>query len=103
MSGPNDYAPPPSYSIQVFDGKLNEVFQLQSKLKQLIEELKNSKVEDTDLHIKFNCEETLKLIEKEVNMALKRLQFNYRGSFGQDIYNIILNEISPSDIKQRLF
>ena len=94
MSGPKDYAPPPSYSIQVFDGKLNEVFQLQSKLKQLIEELKNSNVEDSGLHIKFDCQEALKSIEKQVNDALKRLEFNYRGSFGQDTYNKILNEIN---------
>lgn len=94
MSGPKDYAPPPSYSIQVFDGKLNEVFQLQSKLKQLIEELKNSNVEDNDLHINFDCQEALKSIEKQVNEALKRLEFNYRGSFGQDTYNKILNEIN---------
>ena len=70
MSGPKDYAPPPSYSIQVFDGKLNEVFQLQSKLKQLIEELKNSNVEDNDLHINFDCQEALKSIEKQVNEKL---------------------------------
>ena len=44
MSGPKDYSPPPRYSIQVFDGKLNEVFQLQSELKQLVEELKNANV-----------------------------------------------------------
>lgn len=94
MSGPKDYAPPPSYSIQVFDGKLNEVFQLQSKLKQLIEELKNANVEDNDLHIKFDCQEALKSIEKQVNEALKRLEFNYRKSFGQDTYNKILNEIN---------
>ena len=102
MSGPKDYSPPPRYSIQVFDGKLNEVFQLQSKLKQMIEELKNANVEDTDLHIKFNCQESLKLIEKQVVEALKRLEFNYRGSFGQDTYNKILNEINKRihDLKQ---
>ena len=94
MSGPKDYSPPPRYSIQVFDGKLNEVFQLQSGLKQLVEELKNANVEDSVLHIKFNCQESLKLIEKQVDEALKRLEFNYRGSFGQDTYNKILNEIN---------
>jgi len=99
MSGPKDYAPPPSYSIQVFDGKLNEVFQLQSRLKQLIEELKNSNIEDNEMHIKFDCQEALKSIEKQVNDALKRLQFNYRGSFGQDIYNKILNEINTRIIE----
>jgi hypothetical protein len=94
MSGPKDYAPPPKYSIHVFDGKLNEVFQLQSKLKQLIEELKNSNIEDSGLHIKFDCQEALKSIEKQVDDALKGLEFNYRGSFGQDTYNKILNEIN---------
>ena len=94
MSGPKDYSPPPRYSIQVFDGRLNEVFQLQSKLKQLVEELKNADIEDSDLHIKFNCKESLKLIERQVDEALKRLEFNYRGSFGQDTYNKILKEIN---------
>lgn len=102
MSGPKDYSPPPRYSIQVFDGKLNEVFQLQSELKQLVEELKNANVEDSVLHIKFNCQESLKLIEKQVEEALKRLEFNYRGSFGQDTYNKILNEINKriQELKQ---
>ena len=99
MSGPKDYAPPPSYSIQVFDGKLNEVFQLQSRLKQMIEELKNSNIEDNEMHINFDCQEALRAIEKQVNDALKRLQFNYRGSFGQDIYNKILNEINTRIIE----
>lgn len=93
MSGPKDYSPPPRYSIQVFDGQLNEVFQLQSKLKQLVVELRNACIEDKNLNLYFDCQDELKSMESEISAALKRLEFNYRGSFGQDTYNKILIEI----------
>lgn len=93
MSGPKDYSPPPRYSMQVFDGQLNEVFQLQSKLKVLVEALRRACVEDKNLNICFDCQNELESIESEISAALKRLEFNYRGSFGQDTYNKILKEI----------
>ena len=55
MSGPKDYAPPLRYSINVFDGKLNQLFKFQSQLKSLIVELSNSKISDSEMNIHFDC------------------------------------------------
>ena len=93
MSGPKHYAPPPRYSLQVFDGNLNEVFQCQSKLKLLLEEIHQLKIHDENLNIHFDCKAQLQKIEAQLKSALERLVFNYKGSFGQDTYTKISTEI----------
>ena len=93
MSGPKDYSPPPSYSLQVFDGQLNEVFQLQSKINLLCEEMNSLHVNDQHLTIQFDCKDQLKQMENELQTALKRLNFKYKGAFGQETYNKISIEI----------
>ncbi len=93
MSGPKDYSPPPRYSMQVFDGKLNQVFQLQSRLKMLCSEIEGLHVSDSKLNIQFDCKNELSKIRKQVDRVLKALVFDYKGTFGQDTYNRISNEI----------
>lgn len=93
MSGPKDYSPPPRYSLQVFDGKLNQVFQLQSRLKMLCSEIEGFHVSDSKLNIQFNCKNELSKIRKQIDRVLKSLMFDYKGTFGQDTYNRINGEI----------
>ena len=93
MSGPKDYSLPPRYSMQVFDGKLNQVFQLQSRLKMLCSEIEGLHVSDSKLNIQFDCKNELSKIRKQVDRVLKALVFDYKGTFGQDTYNRISNEI----------
>jgi hypothetical protein len=93
MSGPKDYSPPPKYSIQVFNGKLNQVFQLQSRLKMLCSELEGLHVSDSKLNIQFDCKNELSKIRKQIDKVLKALVFDYKGTFGQDTYNRIDKEI----------
>lgn len=93
MSGPKDYSPPPRYSMQVFNGKLNQVFQLQSRLKMLCSEIEGLEVSDSKLNIQFDCKNELSRIRKQIDQVLKALVFDYKGTFGQDTYNRINKEI----------
>ena len=79
--------------MQVFDGKLNQVFQLQSRLKMLCSEIEGLHVSDSKLNIQFDCKNELSKIRKQVDRVLKALVFDYKGTFGQDTYNRINNEI----------
>jgi len=93
MSGPKDYSLPPRYSMQVFDGKLNQVFQLQSRLKILCSEIEGLHVSDSKLNIQFDCKNELSKIKKQIDKLQKALVFDYKGTFGQDTYNRISSEI----------
>ncbi len=93
MSGPKDYSPPPRYSMQVFDGKLNKVFHLQSRLKMLCSEIEGLHVSDSDLNIQFDCKKELGKIRKQIDKLQKALVFDYKGTFGQDTFTSIDGEI----------
>lgn len=92
MSGPKDYSPPPRYSMQVFDGKLNQIFQLQSRLKMLRSEIDELHLIDTKLNIQFDCKNELDKIRKQIEIMLNPVVFNYKGNFGQETYNKIQKE-----------
>lgn len=79
--------------MQVFDGKLNQVFQLQSRLKMLCSEIEGLHVSDSKLNIQFDCRNELSKIRKQIDRVLKALVFDYKGTFGQDTYNRINGEI----------
>jgi hypothetical protein len=93
MSGPKSYSPPARYSMQVFDGKLNQVFQLQSRLKMLCSEIEGLHLSDSKLNIQFDCKHELSKVRKQIDRVLKALIFDYKGSFGRDTYNRINGEI----------
>jgi hypothetical protein len=79
--------------MQVFDGKLNQAFQLQSRLKMLRSELECLHVTDTELSIQFDCDQELAKLQKDIEGALRMLVFDYKGTFGQDVYNRVNSEI----------
>ena len=93
MSGPKSYAPPPRYSMSVFNGKLNEAFQLQTRLKNLLNEIDGYRVEDNNLHIRFDCKEPIEKIRNDIDASLKGIVFDYTGTFGQETYNKINQEL----------
>jgi hypothetical protein len=93
MSGPKDYYVPPSYSLSVFNGKLNQVFEFQCNLTRLFEKIGCLAVDDQKLDIHFNCQQNLKLMQENFGSLLKALVFDYQGTFGQDTYNQIDREI----------
>lgn len=93
MSGPKSYSPPSRYSMQVFDGKLNQVFLLQSRLKRLISEITSLDVSDSEMNIQFNCKDELSKLRKQLDEVMKVLVFDLKGTFGQDTYNRVNKEI----------
>ena len=107
MSGPKDYSPPPKYSMKAFNGSLNEIFQLQTKIKSQLDILQSLCVDDKDLGIQFDCKKEIEKIRSTLNELLKPLVFNYKGTFNQATYNKIENEISQrlnslNKIKEKL-
>jgi hypothetical protein len=93
MSGPKDYSPPPRYSIHVFDGKLNKVFQLQNRLKQLFADIESSQLSDFNHNIHFDCKNASEKLRNEINKVIRPLVFDYTGTFGQETHNRINAEI----------
>ncbi len=87
MSGPKSYNPPKQYSLKVFNGKLNELFGLQSNIIQLFNKLKNFSIEDSEREIEFNCNDFVEENQKLINISIKSFAINYKGKFGQDKYD----------------
>jgi len=96
MSGPKDYSPPPSYSIKVFDGKLNNIFRLQTILQKLCSDIESMQISDPSFNIVIDCKAELRKIIPQIKTVQKNLVFHYTGKFGQDTHNKIDREI---DIK----
>ncbi len=93
MSGPKDYSPPPSYSMKVFDGKLNNIFHLQTILQKLCSDIESMQISDPSFNIMIDCKAELQKHQKQILLGLQTLVFHYNGKFGQDTYNKINNEI----------
>lgn len=94
MSGPKSYSPPPRYSVNVFDGKLNEIFGLQSRINSLIEELTKLSFADKERNIQFDCSAFLNANQSLVKELLKTFTLNYNGTFGQEQYDTFVNQIN---------
>ena len=93
MSGPKSYSPPPRYSIKVFKGRLNEVFQLQNQLNDLLQHLSTCSVSDPTLNIAFGCNPAATELSEASKNALQSMVFDYKGKFGQETYDQIADEI----------
>lgn len=93
MSGPKSISPPPRYSMQVFEGKLNQVFQLQSRLSMLRSEIESFQLNDTKLNIHIDCNHELSKIRKQIERELMAVVFDYQGTFDQGTYYRINAEI----------
>ncbi len=93
MSGPKDYTPPPRYSLQVFDGKLNKIFQLQHQLNTLCNEINTLYINDSKLKINFDCKDEIKKLKSSIAQASKSLILDYKGTFDQETYNKIESSV----------
>jgi hypothetical protein len=94
MSGPKCYSIPPRYSADVFDGKLNEIFCLQSKIKSRINELSHLSFVDSKREISFNCQDVIEKNKARISELLKVFSLNITGTFGQETYNSINNQLA---------
>lgn len=93
MSGPKDYSPPPRYSMAMFNGRLNEVFQIQSQLKLLCVEIERFNIRDQANQINIIGKDELSRLRKQLDKVLKPIVFDYKGRFGQAVYNRINGQI----------
>lgn len=93
MSGPKSFNPPERYSMETFNGSLNDAFQLQAQIKAQIKKIESLFVDDELLAIKFDCSDDLLKIKNDLNALLEPLIFNYEGNFNQDVFDEISKEI----------
>lgn len=87
MSGPKSYSPPPMYSVAVFDGKLNEIFQLQRQVQAILRELGQLHCSDPERHIAFDCGAFIQQQQQLADRLLATFSIDYEGQFGQEQYN----------------
>lgn len=87
MSGPKSYSPPPRYSIAVFNGKLNEIFQLQCRISSLTAELSKLSCTDPNRGIQFDCSGFLDANRDAIRQLTTTFTLEYEGTFGQEIYD----------------
>ena len=87
MSGPKSYSPPPSYSISAFNGKLNEIFQLQTKIKSLIDELVCFSCVDDTKGIQFDCSKFTENNKSYIANLIASFCIDHPGTFGQKVYD----------------
>ncbi|WP_397447424.1 hypothetical protein [Polaribacter sp. R77954] len=93
MSGPKSFNPPERYSIDTFNGSLNDAFQLQTQIKAQIEKIESLLINDTSLDVNLDCQEDLSKIKKDLNALLEPLIFNYEVNFNQQTFDVISAEI----------
>ena len=90
MSGPKCYN---AYTMSAFEGQLNGVLNLQVKLKELYNQLCSLEVKDDQFNVYLNKRELAAEISSRVEKALQPLIFDYKGSFNQNIYDMIRLQI----------
>lgn len=89
MSGPKDYLIRPTFSTQLFEGKLNTVFSLQSKLASLKIELDNCRISDDKLNIHIDCHRELLNLQDGINELTGTFVLDYNSPVGYDVYERI--------------
>lgn len=89
MSGPKDYLIKPRFSTRLFEGKLQRVFALQSRLSALYNELDNFKISDDKLDIHFDCHSELSNLQEKIMELTDTFVLDYDSLVGEDIYNLL--------------
>ena len=88
MSGPK------FFKVDVFNKSLKEIFQLQSNIDCLINELNHSSVDDNDRNIHFNCLEFIKLQKSKITILLSTYNINFTGTINQEKYDKYKSDIN---------
>ncbi|MCF8356720.1 MAG: hypothetical protein K9H48_19925 [Melioribacteraceae bacterium] len=97
MSGPK------FFTVDVFDKSLKEIFQIQSKIHCLVDELSQLSVNDNDRNIYFNCIDFIKLHQPKVTELLSTYNINFTGTINQEKYNKYQEEINHKTKELKLF
>lgn len=96
MSGPKVI----TYTMDAFDGQLGQLMRMQTRLKSMSIEMQQAAINDDNLNIHYNCNESYKKIAGEIEKALKTVVFDYRGTFNKNTHDIIEKKINA--LKQNL-
>jgi hypothetical protein len=59
----------------------------------LCSDIENLEISDSKNNIKFDCKNELNICQRQIDKMLKSLVFDYKGTFGQNTYNQINDEI----------
>lgn len=93
MSGPKDFLIRPSFSTQLFEGKLKRVFALQSRLSELNNESDNFKISDVKLNIHFDCRSELNSLQEKTSELTKTFFLDYNSPVGENFYELLDSRI----------
>ena len=77
MSGPK------SLTFQVFNQKLNEIFQYQAEIQCLLTELSKFRVVDQKRNIAFDCDDFIKSNKKKISTLLASIRSEYKGTLSE--------------------
>jgi hypothetical protein len=84
---------PKLFKAEVFNKSLNEIFQLQSRIQYVIDELSQLSVGDNERSIKFNCLEFIKLQQSKINHLLSTFSISFEGTINQTKHDTYQKEI----------
>lgn len=93
MSGPKSYVAPPRYSVNVFNGKLNEIFQLQHQVQALFDKLADSAIHDNGRRIHLDCSAFIDKNRLKLSDLVASFSIEHPGTFGQQQYDAYQRQI----------
>ena len=93
MSGPKVI----TYSMNAFEGRLKEIMRLQSRLSQMQSDMLKACIHDENLNIHYDCSDSYKKIEKDIEKSLQTIVFDYKGTINKATYDTIQNQINTKN------
>lgn len=93
MSGPKSYVAPPRYSVNVFNGKLSEIFQLQFQVQSLFDELSCAAIHDGRRQIHLDCSAFIDQNRAQLADLVASFSIEHPGTFGQQQYDAYQRQI----------
>jgi|GEM_PF-3128026 len=96
MSGPKSYSPPPRFSAEVFDGKLERIARMQSRIARQLAELEQCEVVDEARGIRIDCQSFVEATAGTREQALATVSLGFTGSVGMAERNRIDSNLDRS-------
>ncbi|MCD4817166.1 MAG: hypothetical protein K8S23_00565 [Candidatus Cloacimonetes bacterium] len=97
MSGPK------FFRVDVFNKDLNDIFQLQSRIQCLIDELSQLSVDDIERNIHFDCLEFIDKQQSKIRKSLSTFNINFTGKIKQGKYDKYQDDLESKKKELRLF
>jgi len=78
---------PKSFSVRVFDSDLSKIFQIQSSIQTMIEDLCKCRVCDKDRNIEFDCNDFIHSTKNNVAQLLSSFTINHKGEISEKLHD----------------